>query len=209
MAQYFPAPPSSNPNSAQNSEQTSSPLPEPEWQPESALQPAAERTAEPETPTSPSPEPARGPSGSPPVSPLPAQPLSPAEERTWAMLAHLSVLLNLATGFLGTIAALTIYLIYKDRSRYVAYQAMQAFVFQVIWWIGGGLLSAFAWTISGVLVAVFGLGCLLMPFAIIISLAPLVALVYGIIGAIETNQGKDFRYWLVGDWVRGTLTGNP
>ncbi len=32
------------------------------------------------------------------------------------------------------------------------------------------------------------------------------AVIYGIIGAIQVNQGQDFKYWLVGDWVRSTLT---
>ena len=32
------------------------------------------------------------------------------------------------------------------------------------------------------------------------------ALVYGVVGAIQCSQGQDFRYWLVGDWVRGTIT---
>jgi uncharacterized protein len=135
------------------------------------------------------------------------QPLSPTDERTWAMLAHLSVLANLATGFLGPVASLVIYLVYKDRSRYVAYHAFQSFIFQLIWWVGGGLLAGISWAVSGTLVAVFGLGCLCMPFALIVSLAPLFALIYGVMGAIQTNQGQDFRYWLVGDWVRSTLTG--
>ncbi len=140
----------------------------------------------------------------PPPSSLP--PLSATDERTWAMLAHLSVLLNLVTGFLGVIAAFVIYLVYKDRSRYVGYHALQAAIFQSIWWIGGGILAAFAWTISGILAAIL-IGCLLMPVALLISLIPLAALVYGVIGAIQVNQGQDFRYWLVGDWVRSTLTG--
>ena len=66
------------------------------------------------------------------------QPLSQADERTWAMLAHLSILVNLVTGVLGPVAALVIYLVYKDRSRYVAYQAMQSFLFQIIVLFGGG-----------------------------------------------------------------------
>jgi len=43
----------------------------------------------------------------PSVAPGPGNvtPLSPSDERTWAMLAHLSVLLNLVTGFLGPVAA--------------------------------------------------------------------------------------------------------
>jgi hypothetical protein len=134
-------------------------------------------------------------------------PLSPSDERTWAMLAHLSVLANLVTGFLGPVAALVIYLIYKDRSRYVAYHSMQSFVFQLVWWVGGGVLTGVAWAITGTLSVVL-IGLLCIPFACLISLLPLGALIYGVIGAVQCNQGQDFRYWLVGDWVRGTLTGS-
>lgn len=134
-------------------------------------------------------------------------PLSPSDERTWAMLAHLSVLANLVTGFLGPVVALVIYLVCKDRSRYVAYHSLQALIFQLIWWIGGGILAGVAWAVSGALTAVF-VGCLLMPIALICSLIPLGALVYGVVGGIQVSQGQDFKYWLVGDWVRGTLTGN-
>ena len=130
-------------------------------------------------------------------------PLTPSQERTWAMLAHLSVLLNLVTGFLGPVAALVIYLIYQDRSRYVAYQSLQAFFFQLIVWGGGGILTGIAWAITGVLTAVC-IGILLIPIAILVSLLPIAALVYGVIGGIACSQGDDFRYWLVGEWVRGT-----
>ncbi len=143
----------------------------------------------------------------PPYTPPLPQPLSEQDERNFAMLAHLSILLNLVTGFLGPVAALVIYFIYKDRSRYVRYHAMQSFVFQLIWWLGAGLLAGITWTISGILVVVL-VGCLLMPIALVLTLIPLAALVYGVIGAIQTNEGQDFRYWLIGDWVRGELTGN-
>ena len=46
-----------------------------------------------------------------------------------------------------------------------------------------------------------------MPVACLLSFLPLGALVYGIIGGVQCSQGQDFRYWLVGDWVRGTLAG--
>ena len=138
-----------------------------------------------------------------PIQPL--QQISPSDERMLAMLAHLSVLLNLITGFIGPLAALLIYLIYKDRSKYVAYQSLQALIFQLIWWVGAGILAGLAWLISGILTMVV-IGCCLMPFALLISFIPIGALVYGVIGAIETSQGKDFKYWLIGDWTRGTLT---
>jgi uncharacterized Tic20 family protein len=133
-------------------------------------------------------------------------PLTPSEERTWAMLAHLSCLLNLATGFFGAIAALIIYIIFKDRSRYVAYQAFQSMIMQLICWIGGGILIAAAWTLSSILMAVV-VGIFCMPFACVLSLIPFANVGYSIIGAVKCNQGEDFKYWLVGDWVRSVYTG--
>jgi uncharacterized Tic20 family protein len=132
------------------------------------------------------------------------EPLTPSDERTWAMLAHLSVLLNLVTGFLGVAAALVIHLVYKERSRYVAYQSMQAFLFQLIFWAGGGLLIGAMWAVVGALSAVL-IGILLIPFAVILTLVfllmPLFALAYGVVGGVQTSNGEDFRYWLVGDWA--------
>lgn len=136
----------------------------------------------------------------------PPAPLTPQEERQWAMIAHLGVLVNLVSGFLGPVVPLAIYMIYKDRSRYVAYQSLQGLIFQLIWWVGGGILTGVAWAITGTLSAVL-IGLLCIPLACVISAMPLVALIYGVYGGIQTSQGQDFKYWLVGDWVRNTLTG--
>jgi uncharacterized protein len=136
-------------------------------------------------------------------------PMTTSDERTWAMLAHLSVLANLVTGFLGPVAALLIYLVYKDRSRYVAYHALQSTINQLIWWVGGGALIGVIWAVTGML-SIIIIGLLCIPFSLLLTILvlamPLVSLIYGVVGAIEVNQGRDFRYWLVGDWVRGTLT---
>lgn len=169
------------------------PPPSPRWQAETPETPAP--------PSTPEPPPA------PPVPPRPpvAQKLPPEDERTWSLLAHLSVLLNLVTGILGPVAAIVIYFAFKDRSRLVAYHAMQSFVFQLLWWIGGGLLATLLWVTVGALAVVI-VGLCLIPVALVASLLPLGALVYGVIGAIQVGQGQDFRYWLVGDWVRGELT---
>jgi len=152
----------------------------------------------------------------PPEPPAPVMPsvqpqqIGPGDERTWGMLSHLSVLLNLITGFGGPIAALIIYLIYKDRSRFVAYHALQSMIFQLIWWYGGGLLIGAMWAVVGALSALL-VGILLIPIALpmtcVLALLPMGAVIYGIVGAVQTSQGQDFKYWLVGDWVRGTLTG--
>ena len=160
-------------------------------------------TGQPTPPPPPPPTPAPNPSPA-----LPPQPLTPSEERTWAMLAHLSVLINLVTGILGPVAAFIIYIVFKDRSRYVAYQSLQSLIMQLIVWVGGGLIIGAAWTVSGLL-SVVGIGLLLMPFACLLSLIPLVAPIYGIIGAVQTSEGKDFKYWLIGDWVRDSLIHQP
>lgn len=136
----------------------------------------------------------------------PPAPLTPEEERQWAMIAHLGVLVNLISGFLGPVVPLAIYMIYKERSRYIAYHALQGLIFQLIWWVGGGMLTAAAWAITGALSAVL-IGLLCIPIACIFSAMPIVALGYGIYGGIQTSQGQDFKYWLIGDWVRKTLTG--
>jgi uncharacterized Tic20 family protein len=137
-------------------------------------------------------------------APVP-QPLSTSEEHTWAMLAHLSILLNLITGFLGVLAALVIYLAFKDRSKYVAYQSMQSFVFQLIFWFGAGLLAGVVWTVT-LVSSVILIGLICIPLACLISIIPFAALIYGVGGAVQANTGEDFKYWLVGDWVRGELT---
>lgn len=139
----------------------------------------------------------------PTVVPGPA-PLSQSEERTWAMLAHLSVLVNLFTGVLGPVVALLIYLLFYNRSKYVAYHAMQSFLFQLLWWYGLGIV----WAVTGLLSAVV-IGILLIPAACVLTPVFLVGMalapIVGIIGAVRASQGQDFKYWWVGDWVRGVL----
>lgn len=134
--------------------------------------------------------------------------ISPSEERTWAMLAHFSVLLNLITGFLGGIAAIIIYFVYKDRSRLVAYHAMQSFIFQSITWIGAGTLAGlFIGFGSALAFLIIPLLCL-VPGFLFLLLIP-ISLIYGFIGGVKVNNGEDFRYWQVGDWVREILEPKP
>jgi uncharacterized Tic20 family protein len=137
------------------------------------------------------------------TTPLP-MPLSVSEERSWAMLAHLSVLVNLFTGVLGPVVALIIYLIFLPRSKYVAYHAMQSFLFQLLLWYGLGVMWGIVGTLSAIVIGIvlIPFACVLTPFFLIgMAIAP----IYGIVGAVQVSQGQDFKYWLVGDWVRGTL----
>jgi hypothetical protein len=132
--------------------------------------------------------------------------LATSEENTLAMFAHLSILLNLVTGFLGLVPALIIYFTYKDRSRYVAYQSLQAIVFQLVYFFGAAILAGIVALVSTPLVLVC-IGLFGLLIALLLALVAVGALIYGIVGAVETYHGRDFQYYLVGQWVRKTYEG--
>src|SRR5215207_7110093 len=59
------------------------------------------------------------------------QTMSAQDERTWSVIAHLSVLLALVG--LMPFGALLVWLLYKNRSRKVRFHALQALWYQVAW----------------------------------------------------------------------------
>lgn len=119
------------------------------------------------------------------------------------MFAHLSILANLITGLLGVVAALVIFLMYKDRSKYIAYQSLQALIMQVIGWVLGGIVVGLFWAITGFLSAIV-IGIVSYPLRSLLVLSRSVQLSMESFGAVKCNNGEDFQYWLIGDWVRGT-----
>ena len=162
-----------------------------------------------------------------PPPPL-ANPLAPTQdERNWAMLAHLTALLTVgaacATSGVGYVVALLVplgmYLYFAGQSRYVAYHALQATVFQALAGIAyvvfatlAGLGIAAAWSVTGVLMVVL-VGFLLAPLALALTLflalelglLPLVGLFYTLRGAYLTAQGQPFAYPLVGAMVAQSM----
>jgi hypothetical protein len=145
------------------------------------------------------------------------------EERTWAALAHASVLLTFAlgvsTGGLAVLATalapLAIWLAFRDKSRFVAFHALQATVFQLaalVAWVAilaaGVVILIPVWIITALLLIVL-VGLLLLPVAVVLTIAlpvilialPFASLVYGLYAAFEVYSGRPFRYWLVADWV--------
>jgi uncharacterized Tic20 family protein len=123
------------------------------------------------------------------------------DEKTMAALAHGSIVLGLVSGGVGgIIAALVIWIAYKEKSAYVAFQSLQAMIFQ-----GLTLVSAFlvgvVWTFVGLLSAII-IGLFLIPLAIAISFVPVVLFFYGLYAAYETYEGRDFQYWLLADVLK-------
>ena len=112
--------------------------------------------------------------------------MSAQDERTWSVLAHLSMFLNLVTGFLGPVAALIIYLVYKDRSPRVAFHALQSMWYQIGWLV----ILAVGWILTSLLLVVL-IGFLLIPVMIVVSVLPFVHAGYA---AYKVSQGDDYRY---------------
>jgi uncharacterized Tic20 family protein len=119
-----------------------------------------------------------------------------ADEKLWGMLAHLLTLLGYVVVVGEYIVPLVIYLVYKDRSRFVAFHALQALFFQLL---------ALAVSVALVLFSIVTLGCgilLAVPLGIALAIA---VLVYMIIAAIQANNGVWYELPIVGRWARNTL----
>ena len=121
--------------------------------------------------------------------------MSAQDERTWSMIAHLSVLLSLVTGIGGPIAALVIWLVYRDKSQRVAFHALQSIWYQVAW----AVILFVGWSITFILMFVL-IGFLLVPVMAIASLVPFVHQCYA---AYKVYQGTDYRYPVIADLIDG------
>ncbi|HJQ29736.1 MAG TPA: DUF4870 domain-containing protein [Rubrobacter sp.] len=117
--------------------------------------------------------------------------MSTQDERTWSVLAHLSMFLNLFTGFLGPVAALVIWLVYRDRSQRVAFHALESMWYQIGWLV----ILAAGWTITALLTIVL-VGFLLIPVMAIVSVLPFAHAAYT---AYRVSQGEDYRYPFAAD----------
>jgi uncharacterized protein len=152
-------------------------------------------------------------------------------EKTWASLAHASVLITAAVGLssagvgslLTLFIPLMIYFYFRGKSEYVTRHALQAFAAQVVGVVGFAVLISVAMTawivlliISALLVLVL-VGIILLPIValggllVVAStvLLPLAMVVYGMIAAVEAYHGTNYSYPWIGDWVDDQLYGQP
>ncbi len=135
-------------------------------------------------------------------------------DKIMATLAHISAILP----FMGVIAPIIIWITQKEKSEFVAFQALQAIAYQLTmiftWFMGMGcyMLSFFSMFLTMPLAGgrdskvdpstgpIFMVGFLL-PFIIMggMFLGQGLFLIYGLIGAIQTFRGRDFRYVILGN----------
>lgn len=137
-----------------------------------------------------------------------------AESRLLAALAHGSVV----TQGLGILVGVIVYTRQRNRSRYAAFQGLQAALFQFV----NLVITISLWTVWGVLYglsmipvitqaqanpdaappAVFWIALISMVIPLIYMLA--VGL-YGLWGAVRTWQGEDFTYVFIGSWLERSV----
>ena len=124
--------------------------------------------------------------------------MSPRDERTWCVAAHLSVLANLlaaGTPIVGVLIDLFIWLAFKDRSERVAFHALQALWYQVAWLV----IIVLGWFVAVVLSIVL-IGFLLMPVMFVLPAVPLIHMCYA---AYKVSQGEEYRYPFIADRLEG------
>jgi uncharacterized Tic20 family protein len=104
--------------------------------------------------------------------------LSPQDERTWGMLAHLSALLAafVALSFLGPLLVL---LIQGPKSQFVRRQSVEALNFQITTYIAAIVSAILFFVLIGfLLIIVVGIGWLVLT----------------IVAGLAANRGEDYRY---------------
>ncbi len=152
------------------------------------------------------------------------------DERLWAAVAHASAWITLFGGIIsiGAIVPvsifipLVIYFLFRKKSEFVAYHALQAFVVQLLGTVGVALLltaGGVVWLV-GLVVAFLSVlllvGFVLVPLWLLVglivavgaALMPLVMVVFATIGALETLRGRDYRYPVIGRWIDTQSSGN-
>lgn len=121
---------------------------------------------------------------------LPGQPMSRSDSRLWAMFSQLAVVIGhlVSWGFLGWIGPLVIFLIYKDRDRFVRFHAAEA--------LNGAIAVFIASVVLSIAIGIFGIVTLSIGWALfpLVGVPALLQLVFAIIGAVKANQGEYWAY---------------
>jgi uncharacterized Tic20 family protein len=122
----------------------------------------------------------------PPESVIPPPPSEPpmagapsADERQWAMFAHLSALIGLIIPFGSIVGPLVIWLIKKDTMPFVNDQGKEALNFNIT----VAIAAIVGWILCFILIGFLVLAVVFVAW-----------LVLAIIGTIKANEGTAYRY---------------
>ena len=117
------------------------------------------------------------------------RPLQPSDERMWAMFTHLSALVGIVVGagFIGWLGPLIIFLVFKDRSAFVAEHGKTTLNFQITMFIAN--------------VIAFVLWFVLVGFLITAAIY-VVVIVFSIIATVAASRGERYEYPLTIRFIR-------
>jgi uncharacterized Tic20 family protein len=118
--------------------------------------------------------------GQQPQQPYRTQPatMSPEDERTWGAISHAGAVVAMvcSAGFLGFVASVVVFMMYKDRGPFVRAHAANSINVQI---------TMFIWIVISIpLILLLGLGLLTLVAA------PFVAGLLHVIGAIKAYNGE-------------------
>lgn len=122
----------------------------------------------------------------PPAGAASSPPLTQAEDKQWAMLAHFG-------GILWILPSLIIYLVFKDRGPFTRQEAKEALNWQITFLAGYIVL----WVLVSILTAALlfsPAGGLITVLFWLPGLWYVVNLVLSIMGGIKVNSGAPYRY---------------
>jgi hypothetical protein len=111
--------------------------------------------------------------------------LSTTDERTWAVIAHVSTLAAavLSAGWLSILGPFIVWALYKDRSTFVRQAAAGAFNFNLVIWA----MTLIGWVLFFTIIGI--------PLAIIVwGVAVVASLAFHITAAVRANRGEPYRY---------------
>ena len=133
------------------------------------------------------------------------------ENRLLAALSHASVLFSSP----GVIVPIVIYATQKKKSSFIGFQALQALIWQIVAFVFMILTSSCM--VGAVLIPVLfatssqnarvlelsggGIFVTMMVSVFLMIFGNLAFVIYGIIGAVATYRGKDFRYVFIGSRI--------
>lgn len=101
--------------------------------------------------------------------------VSPSDERTWSVIAHLGQFV------VGVFAPLITYLMYKDRSQFVRWHSVQSLNFGI---------TAVIYSMGAAVIALITCGVGLLLFVPLV----IVQVVYLILAGIAASRGEWYRY---------------
>lgn len=120
-----------------------------------------------------------------------AAPLSPAEDKQWAMWSHFG-------GVIGFLPSLIIFLVFKDRGGFTRQESKEALNWQITWIIVNIAVQIVLGIIGGIVGFSMGYDYGYAGISLLLSLLgglPYLAnLVFSIIGGVKVNGGSAYRY---------------